>query len=390
MSKKTKRAFINVFILFAFSFVVIFLFVQKDFDEIVQIMKTANILMLFITLAIFLLTYLVDGMIIWISAKKYSSSYNLFEGINVSLIGAFFSAITPSATGGQFAQAYILRKQDIKVEKSANMLVLNFIAYELSIIMYCAVTITISYIFNFNTIHRIELFGFDFNFIILSLIGFAIHIIGITGIILLSYSPWVNRFAFWVVKMLNKMHILKDKDYVIVNGKIEKKINFFRDELKDIKGNFKIFLPMLLLHIIKYTISFSIPFFVALTLNMKLSFVELGSAIILSSFLHLIITYIPIPGASGGSELFYAVIFRNFFKTSANVTSSLLIWRFITFYVGLLIGFIATMSFNHRKKTKLITETLQDTKIPTNISSIDESIIDEVNEEKKVKKDEDV
>jgi hypothetical protein len=33
---------------------------------------------------------------------------------------------------------------------------------------------------------------------------------------------------------------------------------------------------------------------------------------------------------------------------------------------------------------------LQDTKIPTNISSIDESIIDEVNEEKKVKKDEDV
>ncbi|MFA6936419.1 MAG: lysylphosphatidylglycerol synthase transmembrane domain-containing protein, partial [Bacilli bacterium] len=198
------------------------------------------------------------------------------------------------------------------------------------------------------------------------------------------------RFAFWVVKMLNKMHILKDKDYVIVNSKIEKKINFFRDELKDIKGNFKIFLPMLLLHIIKYTISFSIPFFVALTLNMKLSFVELGSAIILSSFLHLIITYIPIPGASGGSELFYAVIFRNFFKTSANVTSSLLIWRFITFYVGLLIGFIATMSFNHRKKTKLITETLQDTKIPTNISSIDESIIDEVNEEKKVKKDEDV
>ncbi|MFA6936179.1 MAG: hypothetical protein WCQ75_02455, partial [Bacilli bacterium] len=76
MSKKTKRAFINVFILFAFSFVVIFLFVRKDFDEIIQIMKTANILMLFITLAIFLLTYLVDGMIIWISAKKYSSSYN--------------------------------------------------------------------------------------------------------------------------------------------------------------------------------------------------------------------------------------------------------------------------------------------------------------------------
>jgi hypothetical protein len=26
--------------------------------------------------------------------------------------------------------------------------------------------------------------------------------------------------------MLNKMHILKDKDYIIVNGKIEKKINF--------------------------------------------------------------------------------------------------------------------------------------------------------------------
>ena len=49
----------------------------------------------------------VVGWILAVFAKRSKKDYTVLQGIANGFVGIFFSGITPSATGGQFAQAYI-------------------------------------------------------------------------------------------------------------------------------------------------------------------------------------------------------------------------------------------------------------------------------------------
>ena len=57
-----------------------------------------------------------------------------------------------------------------------------------------------------------------------------------------------------------------------------------------------------------------------------------------SSIINLINTFLPIPGASGGSEGCYMILFG--FLGRANASSSMFLWRFFSFYFGLILGMI--------------------------------------------------
>ena len=56
----------------------------------------------------------------------------------------------------------------------------------------------------------------------------------------------------------------------------------------------------------------------------------------LASIINLINTFLPIPGASGGSEGCYMILFG--FLGQVNASSSMFIWRFFSFYFGMIIG----------------------------------------------------
>ena len=50
-----------------------------------------------------------------------------------------------------------------------------------------------------------------------------------------------------------------------------------------------------------------------------------------------ITAFVPIPGASGGSEGVYFMLFSPILGTIGTPTT-MLIWRFITYYLGLIVG----------------------------------------------------
>ena len=65
--------------------------------------------------------------------------------------------------------------------------------------------------------------------------------------------------------------------------------------------------------------------------------IELVKVMAMSSYISMINCFIPIPGASGGTEATYVIMFSKIFGKVA-ASSSMLLWRFMSYYFVMIIG----------------------------------------------------
>lgn len=349
--KKSKKNLLNISIILVLSFFVIFFFVKDDFSGVLDVLMKAQWTFVVLAIAVYSFMYIFDAIILLILTRKTKKDYTFKEAMLNTMVGSFFSAITPSASGGQFAQAYVFEKQGVPVEHSGSILILHFIAYQFVFILYSAAAILFR---DKNGLNVVHLFGMDINFLVLVFIGFTINILGIFAVLFLAYFKGVQKFVKWFCRLLGKCHILKHADNVI--GKVDEKIYELRKELSDIKGNYKPFIFACLLYVVRFSAYFIIPFFAALALNVKLKPIDVLTALTLSAYVHLVSAFIPIPGASGSSEFFFGLFFANYFGSQTLVASGMLIWRFVTFYFGLIVSFLVVVNFNHKLQINLFKE----------------------------------
>ena len=127
-------------------------------------------------------SYLVDGLIIFVFCRLYTRRYKYHQGLATSLVGQFYSDVTPGASGGQVMQVYTMKKQGIEVSNAASIMVMWFILYQTALIIFDVFAL----IFEWNDIWSIKsfkienfsLFGWDGTITMLPLIilGFAVNV----------------------------------------------------------------------------------------------------------------------------------------------------------------------------------------------------------------------
>ena len=352
--KKNHRTALNITVLVLFSVGIVVYFLKDDFFGIVETLRQTKWLIIFIAFGFQTIVFIFEALLWVIFARKYRIDYSFKEALQNAFVGHFFSYITPSATGGQLAQAYVFEKQNIKVENSSSILVMEFIARELVLVLYCGITIIFKYSDFAHSLNSINIFGVQIGFLWLAAFGFLTHFIGLGGIIFLSYSPLINRFLKSIVRLLGRWKLVKNPKRVI--NKIDSQIDMYRRELKDIRGNIKPFLSVCLFIAIRLTLIFICPFIVAIALGVPLIFMDIGTAIVLASYVYLITMFIPLPGASGGAEAIFVLLFAGFFGTENLARSGMLLWRTLTFYYPFIIGLFVVLSFNRKRKAKMIIE----------------------------------
>lgn len=354
--KTNRKYIINIFILIIFTVGTLVLLLKDDFDEVVDTVLKANGWYILLVVVAMMLYYLLEGVILTIFAKLYKRSYKFFKGVLNGMIGTFFSGITPSASGGQFAQAYAFGKQGIKLSNSASILFMNFIVYELVLVLYVLVTL----VFRFNDFTAImpfvDLGGYRLSFLSLTLIGFAINAVVIGGLFFTAYSKFLHRIILVNgINLLAKLKIIKNKEKIRTQA--EHQVLMFRREFTKLLTNFKVLLIVALLQFLKLTIFYSIPYFAIKAVGADVSFTE---SIIMSSYLYMITSFFPVPGASGGSEAFFVIMFKKLItipglNLDSIITSIMLIWRFATFYIGLLIGALVVVFYRESGTQEFVT-----------------------------------
>lgn len=352
MKNKKIKNIINILAIFIFSFGVIFLIIKDDFNSIIQSIRTSKWIFLVIAITFHMLYQMIEGLCNMILARRYKKDYTYKEGYINGLIGTCFSYITPSATGGQISQAYAYSKQGIKLENSASILVVNFIAYELVLIIYSGIALLVNYNYLNTNLGSFNIFGINTSFIVLVLIGFLINLLGIVLILLISYSKLVNKLVKSIVRLLGKIKLIRKADDKL--EAIDQKIASYRNNLSDIKNYYPRFIIIILLTFLRCTIYYIAPAFCALSLGISINLSTLLLIIALSSFVVLVATYVPVPGASGGNEFFFYLLFTPIFIQNEALSSAMIMWRFITFYVPLIYSSIVTCVFNYERKAQLL------------------------------------
>lgn len=252
---------------------------------------------------------------------------SFFQTLKYSIVGFYFSSITPSASGGQPMQVYYMKKDNINISHSSLAILVTVIIYEIMMVSYALLSLLFNFTFikdKMYPIHLLLVFGFALNIILICIMFIAIF-----------SDKLIFKIADFFIKILNKLKIVKDvekmKEHII------KEVKEYKNGAGLIRQNFKAISKVFLITFIQLTATYSITFFVykAFGLN-EISFWRI---IALQSILNISVSFIPLPGAVGASEGAFMLVFKNLFPIKL-LTSAMLVTRGISFYTLLFISSI--------------------------------------------------
>lgn len=346
MNKNVRNYLIYIIILLVVTGFTVYFVLKDDPSKVFGYIQNSNYKFLIIAVLLVLCAFSIEGLILMILAKMYRRKYHWWQGILNCLIGEFFSAITPSASGGQFVQAYTFSKQKIKVTNAASILYMHFILYQSVLVLFS----TVIFIWKFPELRAygqtIPIGSWNLSIVSLAVIAFIINFSVIAGLFFLAFSKRLHRFV--TVKgigLLAKLHIVKNKDQKIFE--LNTKLETFRIELKKLLQNWKVIVICFVLFTLKLAILNAIPYFVIRALGGETPFIDTNefnnviNCISMTLFSTTISSLIPIPGASGVTELVFKLCYDNLINGDGYLTNAIiLVWRFITYYTGLILGFL--------------------------------------------------
>lgn len=327
---------LNLMVLLLMIMLVLYFTLKDDFSSVVLQLRSVNLA--FLLLAIITMTVAIlfksASLRQFIAQRR---SYSLKSAFNINLIAQFLNGITPFQTGGQPFQIYLLKKENVRVADSTASLVKDFITYQIALIFMGILAFVLNYFSKSIKISGVSLtlimIGFGINLIVLIFL-FLIMFAKTTGIKILNFIlDFLLRF-----KIFRK--IIKDKN------KINDSIKQFYNTGIELRENKASFIKGLTYNVLYLLLLYSIPMLVFNSVGVR--DINIIQTIIATSFIMLIGNFIPIPGATGGIEYGFMLSF-GVFVTGPKLASAMLLWRFITYILGLIVGAIALFCYEGGK-----------------------------------------
>lgn len=331
-----QKSILNITLLLCLTILVLYISLKDNFFEVLKSFAKLNPFWILIAL-IFVFGYnFLRSLSLHIFVKKFKPDISLFEIMKLGLITQFFDGITPSSTGGQPYQIYAFNKQKINIIDSTNITIQNFIVYQIALILLGLIAvISNNYLNLFSELGTIKK---------LIMLGFIINVMVIVSLFTLAFVKRVSKVILnYCIKLLYKLRIIKNKEKITKN--INEYIEKFHKSALTLLKNKRQFIKTIFFNLIALMLYYSIPIIIIYGLGIydKINLLE---TIITSAYVMLIGSFIPLPGATGGLE--YAFIqFYSVFIKGPTITVVMLLWRFLTYYLGVIIGAIL---LNIRKK----------------------------------------
>ncbi len=334
--KNLKR---NTIIILIITLGVLYFSLKDQFQQVVTTLLRVDLKFILVAICCYAVYIFLKAWVTYISvgdAKKIS----LLEAVKHNIITQFFNGITPFSTGGQPMEIYMLHEHGIRSTKATNIIMLNFIFYQVALVLFGICAVIYNQITGVLSYH--QFLGS------LVLIGFLIN----TGIaffllFLASSKKFTNLIVSVFLKLGEKFHFIKNREEQ--KEKWEERLNDFHQYTKELKQNKTLFFVGVVANFIGLFCFYAIPLFIVYSLH-DFTSLHLFEAITASAYVLIMGSFVPIPGASGGIEYGFVQFFGNFIAGS-KISAVLLIWRFITYYLGMIVGAIC-FNFHHGRSQK--------------------------------------
>ena len=323
----------NTILLLIITTIVLYVVLKDDLNDIVEAFKHIDIKYILIALVFYFFSIATKGYVNY-KITNDKNKISLFEAIKHNMIAQFFNGITPFSSGGQPMEMYMITEHDISVAKATSQTIQSFIFYQIALVI-CGI-LAVIYNFIFHIFPKVKLLQH------LLIIGFIINIAVALGLVLISYSKRIaNKISDWSIKIAKKFK----KE---VNEKeIREKFNDFHECGKALRKRKNLYIMGIILNVVSLLCLYSIPLFILYSMG-DFNNLSMIDTLVSSAYVYVIGAFVPIPGASGGIEYGFTQFFGNFI-TLSKISAVLLLWRFITYYMGMIIG---GAMFSIEKKVK--------------------------------------
>lgn len=318
---------------------VLYFSLKDNFKEIIDLITNINVKWIILSILLLFIYRFLGGTSIYLLVKNSKENISIWKTFQLNFITLFFNGITPFATGGQPMTVYYLHKENISVEKSTNIVLQNFIMYQTALILVGLITILYNHfnpIFPFNSfMRRLVVLGFLINFgvwLVTFLLAFGKK--SVTGIL--------ER----IIKLLHRMGIIRNLDKYL--KKLDDMSSRFYGSAINLLNNKKVILKSVLANVLSLLSLYSIPF--VLTCGLEINDISVWDCIVATSYVMIMGSFVPIPGGTGGIEYGFMYFFKYLINGSV-LSALMLVWRFITYYIGIITGAIFLIFY--RKKSKV-------------------------------------
>lgn len=277
-----------------------------------------------------------------LALKKICESLNYRTSNKVSGCYAaadiYFSAITPSATGGQPACAFLMMKNGIPGAVTTAALLFNLIMYTMAILAIGCLTFIVKpdVLMHFDTVSRI-----------LIIIGYVVQILFcILLFLMMKNGAVLLNIGKWAVHMLYRLGVIKDEQQIL--DKISSTISRYLECSQLFFAKKKLIFKVFLLNFLQRASQITVTFFVSLAVG---NYQQAWDLWAVQSYSVIGSNCMPIPGAIGVSDYLMLSGFSVYLKECDAVVLELLS-RATSFYGCIIIcGLIVLcVFFNYRKK----------------------------------------
>lgn len=246
-----------------------------------------------------------------------------------SCVGFFFSAITPSASGGQPAQIYYMHKNKIPIPVATLVLMIVTITYK-SVLVIIGVFVAF---FQGGFVHR-----YLEGILPIFYLGVALNVFCCIFMSFLVF--WPSLAKNMLVKgmhFLEHIHLMKKKPER--QEKLEASMEHYEAAAVYFKTHKKVIVNVMLITFVQRFALFFVTWFVYKAFG--LSGTSIYDIVMLQAVVSVSVDMLPLPGGMGISENLFLIIFKGVFVGSL-LLPGMVLSRGIAYYVQLLFSAVMT------------------------------------------------
>ncbi|MCD7824682.1 MAG: flippase-like domain-containing protein [Clostridiaceae bacterium] len=327
--KKKNTVFNLLFLALVFCLTVYYVFKGEDMQALAGYLHHSDIRFWAAGVILVILFILSESVIIYYMMRTVGQKVILTHCFLYSFVGFFFSAITPSATGGQPAQLYFMKKDNLSISVSTLILMIVTITYK-------AVLVVIG-VFVMALRPKIIMRYLD-PVIGWCWLGVALNVFCVLFMLILVFHPTVaENILVFVFKLLGKViHFKKEETYLC---KISESMERYRSVAEYLKKHKIVIANVLGITFIQRGMWFFITYLVYLSFSLR----GVGPAVItiLQGMISVCVDMLPLPGGMGISENLFMQIFRPVCGEQL-LLPVMVVSRGISYYTQLILSAIMT------------------------------------------------
>lgn len=314
-----------IFLSFLITVTAVIVFTQLDPVELHQTLRNTKDEFLLLGIGCIFIYWLLEAYMLLKLMRRENPQERFSFAFTLMMVGQYYNLLDPSSSGGQPIQLYEMSKQKYGLGTGTAVLVQKYALYQITITLLAITSI----VFCLTELNQ-SLDAAKW----LIVIGLALNIAAVVLIVIFVFNPNAAKgILVGCVKLLEKIRIIKHPE------KYYKKIDHFVGEyelaVEALKSQKKETVWLFLVSLVQMLVFYSVNYFVFLSMGYHA--VNPITIISLQAILYVAVAFIPTPGAAGGAEAGFLLIFGPIYG-AANAPVAMILWRIITFYFILVFG----------------------------------------------------